>query len=722
MATDSSADSGRPCFSLESLSLNGKNIFSSILNTLEEPFFLLDDTFRLYWYNKACNHLYRAVSAVDIGPGFDFNVLLTAEQQGAFQEHLNRVAAGENVHFDWKYQMTVVKWLSVSLYPFLSADGEFAGVCGSMRDITDKKITEQVLLRNTAVLNNIGEGVLLVDAQFRILTFNRRAIQLYGLWGSEPHIGANILSLIPENRRADVRRYLQRALGGVHVEYEIAYPDGLWLFISYLPLRNAAGSIEQISVSFRDISERKNTEEEMKANEIKYRALVESLSEGVILQTIDRQVLTANKSALDILGLDAAELSNGGFPSPDMVFVDEQEREIGRQNFLFRKNGQIHGVHNKIVGVRRPDGIQWLKLNSAVVVDVREAEPYTIVISFEDITRQKKISGEMEILALLARETVNAVIILHPNGEMLWMNEGFSRLTGYSAEELIGKSSRTFLLGPETDMNTVARAAHCRQHGLPFQEEFNIYTKAGKKVCTRVQGQAIGKSIGGAPNYFLFITDVTEEKKIEEERRRVILETQEVERNLLGRELHDNINQLLAAIRLQLSYSLETFPDCKPVLVQCRDNLIEAMEEIRYLSHQMVMPRFSERTLPQMLQSLADNYQYAQPIRLDSTKWQDDKAPVPVKEIFYRVAQEQLSNIYKHAKATQVIIRIASWSDSAALSIEDDGIGFSPAEKTGGIGLSNICSRVESQDGACRIISAPGQGCTLLVDIPLNGG
>lgn len=474
MATDRSAGSDRPVLSLDSLSLNGKNIFSSILHTLEEPFFLLDDTFRLYWYNKACNELYRAVSAEDIGSGFDFNVLLTPEQQHAFQQRLHRVAAGENVHFDWKYQMTAVKWLSVSLYPFLSSDGAFAGVCGSMRDITDKKITEQVLLRNTAVLNNIGEGVLLVDSQFRILTFNRRAIHLYGLWGSEPHIGANILSLVPENRQGDVRQYLQRALGGVHVEYEIAYPDGLWLFISYLPLRNAAGNIEQISVSFRDISERKKAEEEVKA--------------------------------------------------------------------------------------------------------------------------------------------------------------------------------------------------------------------------------------------------------IEQERRHVIVETQELERNLLGRELHDNINQLLATIRLQLAYSLETFPDCRAVLLQCRENVIEVMEEIRYLSHQMVMPRFSERTLPEMLKNLADNYQYAQPIRLDCSKWQDDKAPVPVKEIFFRIAQEQLSNIYKHAKATQVIIRIASWSDSVALSIEDDGVGFSPAEKSGGIGLNNIHSRVESQNGACRIISAPGQGCILLVDIPLIQG
>lgn len=855
MAPDCSADSDRPDLSREYFTLNDKNIFSSILNTLDEPYFLLDNAIRLHWHNKACDDIYYAVSGKHIGDDFDFNVLLTPEQQSMFRQHLNSVAAGENAHFEWKYQMTVVRWLSVSLYPFRSADGTFVGVCGSLSDITEKKITEQVLLRNTAVLNNIGEGVLLVDSQYRILTFNRRAISIFRRLKSELRIGDDFLSSLPENRRAPVRQQLRRALSGVHVEYEIAYPGDLWLFISYLPVSNPSGQIEQVSISFRDVSERKKAEERIKAGEIKYQAVVNSLSEGVILKTLNQQILTANDSAMAILGLDAAELKEKGFPCRDMVFVDEHENEIGHQGLLCRNNGQLHGVRNKVIGIRRAEGIQWLKLNSAVVANTGREEPHTIVISLEDITEQKKISGEMEVLALLARETVNSVIILRPEGEMLWMNDGFARLTGYAPEELIGKSSRTFLLGPDSNMGTVMKAAYCRQHGLPFLLEFLIYTKAGEKVWTRVQGQALRQSRGGAANYFLIITDITEEKKIlqelevlslvakettngvvifdkqssntlwvnegftrlthytpgdiigknpvlilqgpetdqeqlrvwmhriagnlpyngdfiiyrkdgqkrvhhvmgqpfkneqgdvtryfaisydvtdqrrmEKERlqneieqqkkiTRVILEAQELERNFLGRELHDNINQLLAVIRLQLCFSLQNFSTCKPVIAQCRENIIEAIEEVRRLSHRMVMPRFSEHTLPQMLKNLTDDYQYAQAVQLDTSRWKDDKVPVSVKEALFRIVQEQLNNIYKHAKASQVTIHIASYHDGVALSVEDNGIGFSPVEKTGGIGLSNIRSRVESNDGTCSITSAPGQGCTLLVDIPLS--
>ena len=221
MAIDSSINSDRPDLSLPSFSLMGEDFFPSILNSLEEPFFLLDSAFRFFWHNKACNDLYHAVSGKDIGRDFDFNVLLTTEQQDLFRQHLEKVAAGEKVHFEWRYELTVIKWVSVSLDPFRSTNGAFAGVCGSLRDITEKKLTELVLLRNTAVLNNIGEGVLLVDAQLRVLTFNKQAIRIFGLLDAEVHTGADLLSLLPPTRRATVRWFLQQALTDAQKEYEI---------------------------------------------------------------------------------------------------------------------------------------------------------------------------------------------------------------------------------------------------------------------------------------------------------------------------------------------------------------------------------------------------------------------------------------------------------------------------------------------------------------------
>jgi PAS domain S-box-containing protein len=855
MALDSSIDSGRPDLSPTLLPRLGQDLFPTILNTLEEPFFLLDTSYKFYWHNRACNSLYKSISGKNIDKNFDFNVLLTKEQREVFRQHLETVAAGEKVHIEWRYQITVIKWVSVSLYPFHAADGTFVGVCGSLRDITEKKLTELVLLRNTAVLNNIGEGVLLVDAQFRVLTFNKQAIRIFSLLETEVHTGADLLALLPASRRPTVRWFLQQALSGTQKEYEIEYPDGLWLFTSYMPVRNHHGNIEQVSISFRDISKRKKIEEQLREGEVRYQTLVNSLSEGVILQTLDRQVLAVNKSALAILDIDTDKLKASGFPSPGVILFDEHENQISHHELLYKRNGQLHGIRNKIVGIQQSSGIQWLKVNTAIVTNAGEKDPYTLLISFDDITREKKISSEMEVLSLLARETSNAVIILHPNGELLWMNEGFSRLTGYSPDELIGKTSLMFMLGPETDLNVVKQAAYCRLHGMPFKGEFQSYTKGGKKLWTRVQGQSISQSKGPVHNYFLVITDVTEEKKtreelevlsmvaketnngviifdklsgnvlwanegftrltgytsediigknpvltmqgpdtdmeqvmawadriehnlsysgdfitytkagekkihhvtgqpfqdengeitryfvvshdvtdqrrMEEERLQneieqqkrithVMMETKELERNQLGRELHDNINQILAATRMQLSYCLDNFSICEPVLRQCRDNVMMAIEETRRLSHRMVMPQFTERTLPQVLKNMVEHYQYTQPIQLDITGWDDGSVNIPVKEAFFRIAQEQMSNIYKHARATEVIIQIACDPRMASLTIKDNGVGFDPCDKKDGIGLSNIRSRAEWCEGTAQFITARGNGCTLVVKVPVT--
>jgi PAS domain S-box-containing protein len=863
MPTDSSLVNDRSDTFLHSFPDFGEKIFPAILNTLEEPLFLLDDTCKLTWYNTACDEIYYSVSGKHIDIDFDFNELLTKEQQPLFMEHLATVSGGRRVHFEWKYQVTVTKWLSVSLYPFRSGDGTYSGICGSLRDITEKKFNELALqqaLRHqdyiNAVINNIPEGVLLIDTRFRILTFNRQAIHLFGRINAIVQIGDNLIDLLPEHRKAPARQHLTSALSGVPVEYEVEYGDSLWLFINYMPVKGEDGSIQHVSITFRDITERKKAEEQIRADEIKYRALVNSLSEGVILQTLDKQILTINHNAAAILGMPVDELKEKGFPYPGCILVDEHEKEISHEGLFYKTNGKLHAVKNKVIGIQKKNGIQWLKLNSGIVTHAHQKEPHAIVISFQDITERKRILGEMEVLALLARETVNAVCILHPDGEMLWMNEGFTRLTGYSAEELMGKRSRTFLHGPETDMEVVKKATYCRQNGLPLLEEFCTYTKSGEKKWTRAQGQAIRQANSAVANYFLIVTDITEEKKIleelevlslvaretnngvviferlsgntiwvnegftrltgftaedmigknpvttiqgpdtdlrqlqnwadkisnnqsysgdlvvytkdgqkrihhvtgqplknkkgeitryfaigyditerrrmEEERLRneieqqkkitgVILQTQEMERNELGRELHDNINQILVAIRMQLSYSLDNFSTCKPVLTQCRENIMEALEETRRLSHKMVMPRFSERTLPQVLKGLVSNYQYAQTIQLDTENWSDDRVTIRIKETLFRISQEQLSNICKHANATNVTIQIRTDLSNATLSVEDNGVGFDPAEKKGGIGISNIRSRAESCGGTAQFISAPGKGCTLFINIPLAG-
>jgi len=860
MRSDGSAGSGEVYPAPNSLFHSRENFFPAILDTLEETFFLFDTSFNLTWYNKSCNDLYKHVSGKSIDSSFDFNELLTPDQRLTFKEHLHKVLSGQHAHLEWRYEQSIIKWLSVSLYPFTAANGDLAGICGSLRDITETKINELVLLRNTAVLNNISdaviytdmqhcvlylnksaeeihnisshqingrklydildyeyiggtkaetleliekkgewegkiiytrsdgkkvwlsstvtslydsnkhpigliathkditeeelhrqkaaqhqdnitaiinnirEGVLLIDNNYTILAFNQRTYDLEKQINTVLCTATDLIELLPEYRKRPVLDYLDLTFSGKSVEYEVLYPADTWLLINFVPVRNQQNTIIQVTITYRDITERKKAEERIRANEKKYRTLVNSLSAGVLLQNMNGQIVTANKSAAAILGLTQEELLQKGFPYPGYTIIDEKEQEILPEQLFFRKNNTLISTRNKVIGLQRENHIQWLSLNVAGVNPSRNDESSAVVISFEDITEEKKVRQEIEVLSLIAKETSNGVMIIDKSSRAaIWVNEGFTRLTGYTAEDIVNKDPGSLLLGPETDQQTVAYMVGQVDKDLPYEIDLLVYTKDGTRKIHQINGQPFRNSKGLITRYFAVSTDVTERRRLEEERlqyeienqkeiTRVILHTQETERNELGRELHDNINQILASVNLQLGFTMDNLHTGKPALKKIRDNVKEAIEEIRKLSHKMVMPRFSESDLLFELNGLIENYDYTLSIQLETSEWNEKIVSDPIKETFFRLAQEQLSNIHKHARADKIIIRLKSDLEKAEMRVEDNGIGFNPQQKRNGIGISNILNRVESYKGTSQFISAPGEGCTLVISIPLNSG
>ena len=163
------------------------------------------------------------------------------------------------------------------------------------------------------------------------------------------------------------------------------------------------------------------------------------------------------------------------------------------------------------------------------------------------------------------------------------------------------------------------------------------------------------------------------------------------------------------------------YKNARPVIEGSLENLREAMEEIRNLSHRMVMPRFSESSLEHELNKLISKYKNGGCIKLKLTAWNENNMPYVIKETLFRIAQEHLNNIHKHAQADKVIIDVKREEEHAVMWIKDNGVGFNTKQKRKGIGITNILNRAESYNGRSEFISAPGKGCTLCVSIPIRG-
>jgi two-component system sensor histidine kinase UhpB len=194
-----------------------------------------------------------------------------------------------------------------------------------------------------------------------------------------------------------------------------------------------------------------------------------------------------------------------------------------------------------------------------------------------------------------------------------------------------------------------------------------------------------------------------------------------MERNGLGRELHDNINQILSVIKMYLGMA-RTGDGIQEVLIDKSYAYVnEAIGEIRKLSHSLVAPTLGDIGLKEALEELTRDTNYLKNLQVKfdiDESYNENGMDENKKLMFYRIVQEQLNNIIKYAAATKVVLTMRVDSDQLHLSVADNGVGFDTSRKAYGIGFRNINSRIEFYSGHMNVISAPGCGCTLEVTIP----
>jgi signal transduction histidine kinase len=212
------------------------------------------------------------------------------------------------------------------------------------------------------------------------------------------------------------------------------------------------------------------------------------------------------------------------------------------------------------------------------------------------------------------------------------------------------------------------------------------------------------------------------EQQVQEQRKitRAVIKAQERERNIIGRELHDNVNQLLASTRMVLS-SAKLKLSGKKDFVDKSIRLIDAtILEIRVLGRKHVTP-LKGFDLKEQIQSLIKIMEEGIGFKItfdfdlpDQPELLDD-----LKLNIYRVIQEQLNNVYKHASASRVQIKMFAENGQIHVLINDNGIGFEVGMKKSGVGIVNIINRVESFNGKVGFETKPGVGCKLDIRIPM---
>lgn len=205
------------------------------------------------------------------------------------------------------------------------------------------------------------------------------------------------------------------------------------------------------------------------------------------------------------------------------------------------------------------------------------------------------------------------------------------------------------------------------------------------------------------------------------------LEGQEETRQRIGRELHDSLGAMLATIKMHFSSvedrlgKLEV--DNRKQYQKANDLLDMACEEVRRISHEMMSAILVKFGLKAQLEALAETIAGSGKLQVElSTHGLRERLPTKLEFNIYRILQELVSNVIRHAKADTLSIQVNRFDDLINIMVEDDGIGFDKEKVTaqGGMGMQNLAARIHDLDGQLNIDSRPNKGTHVSIDLPIN--
>lgn len=426
--------------------------------------------------------------------------------------------------------------------------------------------------------------------------------------------------------------------------------------------------------------------------------------------------------------------------TPDLIFLDLTLPDSEGIHSFTRLNDQA--PHISIIVLSGLSDTQ-VALNTIVT----GAQDYLVKGEFDEKLLAKSIQYSIERKKILQKvvenyERYNTLIKatndtiwdwdLRTN-EILW-NEGITNIFGFKSIDVQNTIEwHNQKIHPDDRERVMQKIDQCIHEGKDqWQEEYRYLSATGTYRFVFDRGYILRTDQRKPYRVIGAMMDITERKKMQEELLRsqietqklitqITIQTQEQERREIGRELHDNINQILATAKLCVDMAMNDEDVRKELLYKSYDNISKAINEIRYLSKNLVPPSLGDIGLKEALLEMIENMTVSPDlnIRIKANDQHIETLSNNKKLILYRIVQEQMNNIVKHARATQADIELKTSRKKAHLIIKDNGIGFDPKQKAKGIGLNNIVSRVEMQNGNMEIISSNGHGCVLKVDIPL---
>ncbi len=348
----------------------------------------------------------------------------------------------------------------------------------------------------------------------------------------------------------------------------------------------------------------------------------------------------------------------------------------------------------------------------------------------DNLMSVRNITTNEARLETIVSNSIDIQLLIDASGYVFFSSPNIQDKLGFTPEEIIGKNGFSFVHPEDLELAKSLFKEELTNPGNPSSADIRFQKKNGDWLWAEAKGKNLflEPSIQGM---LINLNDISERKKLEEElllrenlRHKQVaqaaVDAQEKERADIGKELHDNISQMLTSTKLFLDILKNKQPD--DLLERSVNNINAIIKEVRSLSRSLVPSSISDLGLVASLHDLLENIRAANVIDVEFYPASEEEMPLSPnsKLTLYRIAQEQINNIVRHSGATQVFVELYPEEEVIEMVISDNGKGFDPLSVKPGMGLKNIRSRSELLNGRSEIITSPGKGCKLKVVIPIS--
>jgi PAS domain S-box-containing protein len=518
-------------------------------------------------------------------------------------------------------------------------------------------------------------------------------------------------------------------------EWIIERPDGsrINLLSNVAPIRDFAGHIIGAINCWRDISARVQAEKELKEREERFRATFEQAAVGIAHTALDGTWLQVNQRLCDIVGYTREELLQKMLQ--DLTYPDDLAIDLELASRLLAGEIATYAVEKRYL--KKDSSLIWIILTVSLVRKM-SGEPSYFIAVVEDISERKRAEENLRrseaYLAEGQRLSHTCSVICNVvTGEVFWSQETY-RIYGFDP------------MGPKPSSNTFFQIVHPEERRFVEQSferivrdrsdyvlDFRIIRPDGTIRSIHSVGHPLFNDAGDLTELIGTVMDVTERKQAEQARQQLLeqlVTAQEQERVRISRELHDSLGQSLTALHFGLKVVQERAncpPDMAEAIEKLRELALSIDDDLDRLTFELRPPALDDLGLEEALRLLVKKWTATSGIAVDlhTRSLGQQRLPATLETTLYRVVQEALTNIFKHAQATQVSLMVECRGGEVRAIIEDDGQGFDRTameERSGDehrLGLKGMEERAALVNGRLHIETALGAGTTIYVHIPL---